>query len=285
MLAELELKAVVPDPEALRGRMRSAGAIAGFRGRMTDRRYDRAGELAARDEVLRIRTYHHHDGSTESLLAWKGATTRSPEGYKLRQEIELAVRSERGAAERLLGALGYAPVHVIEREVEIYRVPEPEVSDVQTATPERFPVVYPDGPHNAEAMFVVADDVFIITKDRTGRLLRGRIPTSGDRTIRLQPMADLGLPIVSDAEASPDGQGVVVRNPRSAAFYRTADLMAGKAVPYARISLEEVGEPQGEGVAFDGTRLYLTSEGRPWTVGGSFVTLHCALDHTSPPRV
>ena len=135
MLAELELKAVVPDPEALRARLRSAGAIAGFRGRMTDRRYDRTGELAAREEVLRIRTYHHPDRSTESLLAWKGAPTRSPEGYKLRQEIELAVQSERGAAERLLVALGYAPVHLIEREVEIYRVHE------ATVRLERYPAM------------------------------------------------------------------------------------------------------------------------------------------------
>jgi adenylate cyclase class IV len=133
MVAELELKAVVDDPEALRARLRAAGAIAGFRGRMTDRRYDRAGELTAKDEVLRIRTYHHHDGTTESVLAWKGATGRSPEGYKLRQEIELAVQSERGAAVRLLAALGYAPVHLIEREVEIHRVHE------ATVRLERYP--------------------------------------------------------------------------------------------------------------------------------------------------
>ena len=100
---------------------------------MTDRRYDRAGELAGRDEVLRIRTYHHPNGGTESVLAWKGATSRSPEGYKLRQEIELAVQTERGAAERLLGALGYAPVHLVEREVEIYRVEE------ATVRLERYP--------------------------------------------------------------------------------------------------------------------------------------------------
>jgi predicted adenylyl cyclase CyaB len=137
MPAELELKAVVPDPEALRARLRTAGAIAGFRGRMTDRRYDRAGELAARDEVLRIRTYHHPHGGTESVLAWKGATGRSPEGYKLRQEIELAVQSEHGAAERLLGALGYAPVHLIERDVEIYRVED------ATVRLERYPRMDP----------------------------------------------------------------------------------------------------------------------------------------------
>lgn len=133
MLVELELKAVVSDPEAFRARLRSAGAIAGFHGRMTDRRYDRAGELAARDEVLRIRTYHHPDGSTESLIAWKGATARSPEGYKLRQEIELAVQGERGAAERLLAALDYTRVHLIERDVEIYRVHE------ATVRLERYP--------------------------------------------------------------------------------------------------------------------------------------------------
>jgi predicted adenylyl cyclase CyaB len=133
VLAELELKAVVPDPEALRSRLHAVGVIAEFRGRMTDRRYDRGGELAARDEVLRIRTYHHPNGNTESVLAWKGPTGRSPEGYKLRQEIELAVQSERGAAERLLGALGYAPVHLIEREVEIHRVHE------ATVRLERYP--------------------------------------------------------------------------------------------------------------------------------------------------
>jgi adenylate cyclase class IV len=149
MLAELELKAVVPDPEALRARLRHAGAIPGFRGRMTDRRYDRAGDLAARDELLRIRTYHHPNGSTESVLAWKGATGRSPEGYKLRQEIELAVRSERGAAERLLGALGYAPVHLIERAIVVIGIPRGDFTpealsefvrryEARTGTPARL---------------------------------------------------------------------------------------------------------------------------------------------------
>jgi predicted adenylyl cyclase CyaB len=118
---EHELKAVVPDPDACRARLRAAGAVPRFTGRMTDLRYDRAGELTTRDEVLRVRTLHHHDG-VEAILAWKGPTMRSPDGYKLREEIELRV--VRGAHDpgRLLTALGYHPVHAIEREVEVYRL-------------------------------------------------------------------------------------------------------------------------------------------------------------------
>lgn len=121
MHQELELKAVVPDPDAFRERLRAAGAVPQFMGRMTDLRYDRAGELATRDEVLRVRTLHHPEG-VEAILAWKGPTMRSPEGYKLREEIELPVSRAAADPGRLLAALGYQPVHAIEREVEVYRL-------------------------------------------------------------------------------------------------------------------------------------------------------------------
>jgi predicted adenylyl cyclase CyaB len=119
---ELELKAVVPDSEDFRRRVRAAGALPGFQGRMTDVRYDRSAELTTRDEVLRVRTFHHSDGRVEAIVAWKGPTLRSPEGYKLRDEIELPIGEGGIAPGRLLIALGYQPVHLIEREVEIYRL-------------------------------------------------------------------------------------------------------------------------------------------------------------------
>lgn len=114
---ELELKAVVPDPAALRARLRSAGAERRFGGRMIDVRYDRGGELTLRDEVLRVRTLHSEDGKVESIAAWKGPTQRSADGYKLREEIELPVGGDPG---RFLEALGYRPVHLIERDIEIW---------------------------------------------------------------------------------------------------------------------------------------------------------------------
>jgi hypothetical protein len=161
-------------------------------------------------------------------------------------------------------------------QVLIYRVPEPAVSDQETARPERFAAVYSDGPHNAEAVFVVGDDLFIITKDRTGLLFHGRM-TSSDRQMELQPIAELGIPVVTDAEAAPDGQIVVVRNADAATFYRTADLIAGRPTAFARIPLDGLREPQGEGVAFDGAMLYLSSEGRAWTGGGSLMRLRCTI--------
>jgi predicted adenylyl cyclase CyaB len=118
---ELELKAVVADAEDLRRRLHAAGAEPSFAGRMTDLRYDRGVELGSRDEVLRVRTLVGTDGAVQVVLAWKGPTMRSPDGYKLREEIELPVAGA-GDPGRLLEALGYRAVHAIEREIEIFRL-------------------------------------------------------------------------------------------------------------------------------------------------------------------
>ena len=122
MPAELEVKAVIPDPEGLRARLLAAGATSRFRGRMSDRRYDRpGGELSLRDEVLRIRSFHHPDGRVASVLGWKGPVDRSPEGYKRRTEVELPVTGTDAASPHaLLSALGYEVVHAIDRDVEVF---------------------------------------------------------------------------------------------------------------------------------------------------------------------
>lgn len=120
---ELELKAVIPDPEALRARIHSAGGRMRFRGRMSDRRFDRGGELAARDEVLRVRSYLHPDGHREAVLGWKGPVRRSPDGYKQREEVELPIAGDGDTlSHRFLAALRFQVVHAIDREVEIYDV-------------------------------------------------------------------------------------------------------------------------------------------------------------------
>lgn len=124
MADELELKAVVPDPDALRARLRASGGRERFRGRMSDRRFDRAGELAARDEVLRVRSFRHPDGHIEAILGWKGPARVSADGYKQREELELPIAPGGlpAAPEAFLAALGYDVVHAIDREVEIYEL-------------------------------------------------------------------------------------------------------------------------------------------------------------------
>jgi adenylate cyclase class IV len=120
MAEELELKAVVTDPAALRAQLSAAGARPGFRGVMTDYRYDHQGALAARDEVLRVRTYRPDEGPPAAEIAWKGPATRTAEGYKRRTELTCEARPAPDGPDALLEALGYRVVHTIDRRVEVW---------------------------------------------------------------------------------------------------------------------------------------------------------------------
>jgi hypothetical protein len=146
---------------------------------------------------------------------------------------------------------------------------------VRTAPPEVFNATYADGPHDAEAMFVAGADLFIVTKDRIAGVYRATL--SAGRDITFQRIGRLGLEAVTDAETSRDGKTVVVRTSHEAVLYRTNDLIRGGNVPYLRIPIDWVKEAQGEGVALDGTMLYLSSEARALRRGGGFVSLRCTL--------
>lgn len=118
---ELELKAVVPDPGDLVRRLTQAGASQLFRGTMEDRLYDRRNELTSRGEVLRTRLYHGESDTTESMLGWKGPTRLSPDGYKLREELEYPIAG--GASpDALLLALGYSVIHSIYRHIVVFQL-------------------------------------------------------------------------------------------------------------------------------------------------------------------
>jgi hypothetical protein len=158
--------------------------------------------------------------------------------------------------------------------ITVYRIPEPQPADAQSAAPEVFSVTYPDGAHDAEALFVVDENLFVITKDDAGILYR--ISQSHPGTVKAERIGELGIPRVTDADVSADGKLVVVRTNNEVAFYPTAALVAGKSTkPDLRFSVRQAKEPQGEGVAFDGNRtLYLTSEG---SGGGQLSALTCAL--------
>ena len=120
---ELELKARIEDPAAVRRAMRRAGARLEFRGRMIDRHYDRGGELAARDEVLRLRMYLPANGRRRAdgaILAWKGPASVRGE-YRHRSELEIELPDSESAL-TLLEALRFAVVMTIDRRVEIWRL-------------------------------------------------------------------------------------------------------------------------------------------------------------------
>jgi hypothetical protein len=165
------------------------------------------------------------------------------------------------------------------RRIQIHRVPEPAPADAETALPEVFSAVYADGRHNAEALFVVGADMFIVTRDRTGGLYRSTPPGTAGGELTFERVGQLGLEAVTDAEASPDEASIVVRTSDEVVIYRTADVLRGGTVPYGlRIPIGGLREPQGEAVALDANgMLYLASEGGPWNRAGRFISLRCTL--------
>jgi predicted adenylyl cyclase CyaB len=120
-MIELELKAVVPDPDGLASRLRAFGAREEFTGRLIDRRFDYAdGRLFTADEVIRVREYRNADGVLQTSLEWKGPESHTA-GYKQREEIGV----ETGDATTLvaiLERLGLRQVRTIERDIRQFRL-------------------------------------------------------------------------------------------------------------------------------------------------------------------
>jgi hypothetical protein len=159
--------------------------------------------------------------------------------------------------------------------ITVYRIPEPQPGDAQSANPEVFTAKYPDGAHDAEALFIVGDEMFIVTKAASAGVYRFPKVLSAGTPMPLQRVAELPLKQVTDADASADGQWVAVRTNDQLTFYRAADVARG-APPAAQVSLRFVKEPQGEGVTLDGKgTVYLTSEAGKGA--GMLTTLRCTL--------
>jgi hypothetical protein len=163
------------------------------------------------------------------------------------------------------------------RSITIYRIPEPQPQDPDSTRAEVFTAVYPDGRHDAEALFVTGDDVYIVTKDVASTVYRVPKPLRPGVNMTLERVAELPLKHVTDAETSVDGKWVAIRTNQEIGFYRTADI--GRGAPHGiNVSVRALKEPQGEGVALDGQKVYLTGEG---SRAGTLNVLRCTLPSTT----
>jgi hypothetical protein len=175
------------------------------------------------------------------------------------------------------------------KSITVYRVVEPAPTDSATSGVETFQAAYPDGPHDAEALFVSGEsEIFIITKGDPGRVALYRFPRSSapGATGRLERVAEMpaGRKIEARdrptaAAVSPNAQWVAVRTTQWVGFYRTNDLIAGRWQEVFRYDLDGLGEPQGEGITFaDNETLVLVGEaGGPLRGEGSFARLQCTF--------
>lgn len=114
-MREVELKSVAPDAAAVVSALITDGAEPVFAGRLSDRRYDTPERtLAARDLVLRVRSYANEGGS-RTTLEFKGPTGYAGE-FKVRDEYGTDVHDVT-ALTLILKQLGYVVIREIDRQI------------------------------------------------------------------------------------------------------------------------------------------------------------------------
>lgn len=177
----------------------------------------------------------------------------------------------------------------------LYRFPEPagvDASAEQTVTPTAYECRYPDGAHDAEALFVhpASGAAYILTKNLDGQSTAYKLvpPWRSDQVNELVKVGPLNQPpsagvftTVTAADVSADGRRLITRS-YAAAWERTLGgdrtlrgertLPAGSAAeefdriferPAERIEVPP--EPQGEAICYtlNGTSAITISEKRP----------------------
>jgi hypothetical protein len=174
------------------------------------------------------------------------------------------------------------------RNITIYRLPEPAASADSAAVTAVLRATYPHGAQDAEAMLVTPrGEILIVTKGTTGPVALFRLPADA-ASGKIVVLEQVGKPRdagkaadderITDGDVSPDGAWIALRTTTAIAFHRTADLMAGNWREASRVSLKDIGEPQGEGIAFANDKtMYLIGEAGGKSRAGTFARLTCAF--------
>lgn len=163
-------------------------------------------------------------------------------------------------------------------DLVVYRVPEPS-RDARTARPAALPFRYPDGRHNAEALFVdpASGRIYVLTKTMSPgtepcALYRFPLPLRPGRRVTLEKVGGrfaklvAPLPLVTGATVSPDGTRLAIRTYTDAWEWRRRARASFEAIfsaPFEHVSIPL--ERQGESIAYtsDGNALVTTSEQIP----------------------
>ena len=174
-----------------------------------------------------------------------------------------------GSGHVFLGEIG--DNNEVKKTISIYRVLEPAVPDSyveETLVAETMQVVYPDAPHNAEALLVdpKTAEIFILQKTVSSSATIwhvGQFVPEMTVTAAAMGTVDQG-PLITAGDISRDGTLIVLRNYTTTAW--VWPRQEGETVPEAlshvpcEITIET--EPQGEAICFsqDGKALFSSSE-------------------------
>lgn len=173
--------------------------------------------------------------------------------------------------------------------VTIFRVPEPELGVKQASSPvmldnwEAFRIVYPDAPHDAEAVMIDprSSELLIFSKENQGAtfVYRLRMPhahSSSRGQVAEHPLVPElvakvefgsesapGHPMVTGGDMSEDGSRLLIRTYTSVLlFTRSSSESIATMLKRPARQLPSRFEPQGEAIAFanDGVGYFTISE-------------------------
>lgn len=157
----------------------------------------------------------------------------------------------------------------VHKSVKILRFPEPEKFGQKIILkPEVLKFEYPDGPMDAESLFVdpISGDLFVVSKrDGQNTLFCLKSDDFGKKDVLAEEMGKLPFTSATAADISQDGSRILIKNYFKIYYWERAK---GESVPQAlsRVpkELPYVSEPQGEAIGFqpDGRAFYTISEKR-----------------------
>ena len=156
-------------------------------------------------------------------------------------------------------------------EVQLYRVDEPHIvagglaGPVTTSAPDVWRLRYPSGPANAESLAVTpSGQAYVFTKSATGAATGYAVPPKPNPS-HVQVMRRIGTlqipPLATGAAISRDGALLAVRTYFAVFLWRLHQSDVAVAIRGKPIQESLPVQRQGEGVAFDGARLVVDSEG------------------------
>jgi hypothetical protein len=165
-----------------------------------------------------------------------------------------------------IGAIGDNLQNRTDRAIHV--IPEPAITDKTARALRSMRYKFPEQAHDTEALFVIHDRIYLITKGRSGPITLYALPTAeaGER-VALRPLQSLSeglvqLPdMVTAAAAAPDGKHVLVRTYSSFQLYSFENEQLEPLADTSGFDLQPLKEFQGEGADIDANGvIYLISE-------------------------
>jgi len=157
----------------------------------------------------------------------------------------------------------------VHKSVKILRFPEPARFEKKiTLEPEVLKFDYPDGPMDAESLFVdpISGDLYVVSKrDAQNTLFCLRSDDFGKKDVVAMEVGKLPFTSATAADISQDGSRILIKNYFKIYYWdRAKGESVSQALSRAPKELPYVPEPQGEAIGFqpDGKAFYTISEKR-----------------------